>query len=239
MTNIRPVAEASTAVQAAANAVSGSYRYVRIYGTARSVGNNWGYSIFELKVYGSVGSVISASTSRSSVAATSSNKSSTISSAPVSSVASSATSSVALGNIAPLYTHTTPLEPESVVEFAGRVETIFSDRSRDRHAREVRVEPVPAFTDETGFLRNMEQGSGYDHYLPHYWLDRTVTVMIKDYIAKGGTFIEVEMYSQIPMESTGTRFFYYGVGTVAEYMDNTGVTLWQRRSTKRHSSLDW
>jgi endo-1,3-1,4-beta-glycanase ExoK len=34
-------------------AVSGSYRYVRIYGTARSVGNSWGYSIWSLKVYGS------------------------------------------------------------------------------------------------------------------------------------------------------------------------------------------
>ena len=34
------------------NAVSGLYRYVRIYCTDRSAGNNWGYSIFELKVYG-------------------------------------------------------------------------------------------------------------------------------------------------------------------------------------------
>lgn len=35
------------------NAVAGTYRYVRIYCTARSAGNNWGYSIWELKVYGS------------------------------------------------------------------------------------------------------------------------------------------------------------------------------------------
>lgn len=206
------------------NAVSGSYRYVRIYGTVRSVGNNWGYSIFELKVYGSGSTASSASSSVSSTPVISSSKSSVSSSSAISSAASSA-SSVALGNIVPLYNNTTALEPESVVEFADHVETIFSDRSRDRHAREVRTEPVPAFTDETGFLRAMEQGSGYDHYLPHYWLDRTVTVIIKDYIAKGGTYIDVEMYSQIPMESTGTRFFYYGVGTVAEYMDNTGVTL--------------
>ena len=32
--------------------VSGSYRYVRILGTQRSVGNNWGYSIFEMRVLG-------------------------------------------------------------------------------------------------------------------------------------------------------------------------------------------
>ena len=33
------------------NAVSGNYRYVRIYATTRSTGNQWGYSIWELKVY--------------------------------------------------------------------------------------------------------------------------------------------------------------------------------------------
>ncbi|RYZ55603.1 MAG: thiol oxidoreductase [Sphingobacteriales bacterium] len=207
------------------NAVSGSYRYVRIYGTARSTGNQWGYSIYELKVYGSGGAVSSTSSVVSSTPVVTSSSKSSASSSPVVSSAASSTSSVALGNIVPLYNNATALEPESVVEFADRVETTFSDRSRDRHAREVRTEPVPAFTDETGFLRNMEQGSGYDHYLPHYWLDRTVTVIIKDYIAKGGTYIDIEMYSQVPMESTGTRFFYYGVGTVAEYMNNTGVTL--------------
>ena len=33
--------------------VSGSYRYVRMNGTTRSVGNDWGYSIWEMAVYGS------------------------------------------------------------------------------------------------------------------------------------------------------------------------------------------
>jgi hypothetical protein len=32
--------------------VVGSYRYVRMVGISRSVGNNWGYSIFEMEVYG-------------------------------------------------------------------------------------------------------------------------------------------------------------------------------------------
>ncbi len=43
--------------------VSGSYRYVRIYATQRSVGNAWGYSIFELKVYGKSSSSSSSSSS--------------------------------------------------------------------------------------------------------------------------------------------------------------------------------
>lgn len=33
--------------------VGGSYRYVRMYGTKRSAGNYWGYSIWSFKVYGS------------------------------------------------------------------------------------------------------------------------------------------------------------------------------------------
>jgi hypothetical protein len=45
------------------NAVSGSYRYVRIYCTALSTGNNWGYSIFELKVYAAGATSSSAATS--------------------------------------------------------------------------------------------------------------------------------------------------------------------------------
>lgn len=32
--------------------VSGNYRYLRIYGTARSTGNQWGYSIWEIRVMG-------------------------------------------------------------------------------------------------------------------------------------------------------------------------------------------
>ncbi|WP_323814211.1 discoidin domain-containing protein [Cellvibrio sp. NN19] len=52
------------------NAVSGNYRYVRIYATARSTGNQWGYSIWELKVYaqGTAASSSVASSSSSSVA---------------------------------------------------------------------------------------------------------------------------------------------------------------------------
>jgi hypothetical protein len=65
------------------NAVSGSYRYVRIYATERSAGNQWGYSIWELKVYAQGASSSAASSVASSVAT----------SAATSSVASSAVSS--------------------------------------------------------------------------------------------------------------------------------------------------
>lgn len=49
------------------SAVSGSYRYVRVYATERSAGNQWGYSIWELKVYGNTPS--SSSSSAASIGA--------------------------------------------------------------------------------------------------------------------------------------------------------------------------
>jgi hypothetical protein len=50
--------------------ISGSYRYIRIYGTSRSAGNYWGYSIYELQVFGSGGA--NSSATRSSIASSSS-----------------------------------------------------------------------------------------------------------------------------------------------------------------------
>jgi GH18 family chitinase len=41
-------------------AVSGNYRYVRMNGTARSAGNDWGYSIWEMEVYGASNSTLPA-----------------------------------------------------------------------------------------------------------------------------------------------------------------------------------
>lgn len=54
------------------NPVSGSYRYVRIYGTARSAGNAWGYSIFELKIFGATGTSSQSSSAISSASGTTS-----------------------------------------------------------------------------------------------------------------------------------------------------------------------
>lgn len=50
-TNLKTVTGATFGTRTDTHAVSGNYRYVRIYATARSVGNQWGYSIWELKVY--------------------------------------------------------------------------------------------------------------------------------------------------------------------------------------------
>lgn len=202
-------------------AVSGSYRYLRIYGTQRSLTNQWGYSILELKVYGSGG------TPTSSVAPSSVPASSTPAVASSSSVPSSSAtnSSVALGNITPLYNANTVREPELVIEYPDRIETIWSDRGRDRHAREPKLKkPTPGLSEEA-MLKELEEGSGYDHYLAHYWIQRTATIIIKDYVAKGGDRIDFDMYTLTPLGPKDLRVWFRGVNTVAEFYDNGYVGL--------------
>lgn len=65
-TTLKTVTGAAFGNRTDTHTVSGSYRYVRIYATARSAGNTWGYSIFELKVYAQ--GTAASSSSASSVA---------------------------------------------------------------------------------------------------------------------------------------------------------------------------
>lgn len=91
-------------------AVAGSFRYVRIYATQRSVGNGWGYSIFELKVYAQSGS---------------------------SSLSSSSSSSSAPSAYVPLFPAGTQVtEQIQYKEADGTLVTLMGMRSTERHARE-------------------------------------------------------------------------------------------------------
>ncbi len=64
-TTLKTVTGGTFGTRTDTNAVSGNYRYVRVYCTERSVGNQWGYSIFELKVYGNTPSSSSSSSAAS------------------------------------------------------------------------------------------------------------------------------------------------------------------------------
>ncbi len=79
--------------------LSGRYHYLRINATQRSAGNNWGYSIWEWKVFGSViasSATSNTSSSKSSSVLSSSSKSSSTQSTSSSSVKSSSSSSSAI-----------------------------------------------------------------------------------------------------------------------------------------------
>lgn len=87
--------------------------------------------------------------------------------------------------------------------------TRLGDRARDRHARE-------------------DVFASYDHYLNHYWEHRTVSIEIVDTVgraADGGeiTFHVTTQYKLSDNEAE-LRFFYRGVGTVAEYHNNGVMT---------------
>ncbi|WP_236250473.1 di-heme oxidoredictase family protein [Microbulbifer sp. ALW1] len=277
--------------------VDGIYRYVRINGITRSAGNQWGYSIWELGVYGTaascdngcivevngttaqarmsggdivdvhylvngggqlnvrmtqsgndwyhdipnlspgdslsvyytkitngVGETTSpaqytftgqggsssggGSSSSSSSGSGSSSGSSSSSSSSGGSSSSSSGGTPNLGNIVPLYDSATPLEPVQQYETATALVTRFSDRARDRHAKE-------------------DHFQAYDHYLSFYWEDRTASIEIIDEVAKGGDTVRMNVRTQFKLSDTEAenRWFYRGVGTVAEYCDNGVMTV--------------
>jgi len=105
------------------------------------------------------------------------------------------------GDIVPLYTSSTALEHALIYETNDAVVTKFSDRGRDRHAKE-------------------DQFQQYDHYLSHYWTHRTARYKFTDYVAKGGSSILVEWVSEWQLEALEFRAWYSGMNTVAEYHGN-------------------
>lgn len=153
-----------------------------------------------------------ASSSRSSTPVSSSSRSSTPTSvAPSSSSRSSTAASVtpssssaaSLGSIVPLYNSSTVLEGAIQFDRGDALVTRIADRGRDRHAKE-------------------DQFQAYDHFLSFYWEHRTAEIEIVDYVAKGGSVVRMNVKTQFKLNDTEAenRWFYRGVGTVAEYYDN-------------------
>jgi CxxC motif-containing protein (DUF1111 family) len=280
--------------------LSGTYRYLRINALTRSAGNDWGYSIYEVDVFGSApvasssssvssappancalgcvttlnsntlrasvtggdivdihytvngggqqnlrmnnsggnwtydigglpaGAVVSVSFTiikngagqttgwtsytlgggASSTPSSSSSSSVPSSSAPSSSSvappsSSSVASSAPLGNIVPLYNSSTALEPVTKFDRGDALVTRISDRARDRHAKENHFQ-------------------AYDHFLTFYWEQRTATIEIVDYVAKGGTTVRMNVVTQGKLDDlqAENRWFYIGMNTLAEYCGN-------------------
>lgn len=142
----------------------------------------------------------SSSAPSSSVAPSSS---SAPSSSPVASSSSSVASSVALGDITPLFNQNTALEPVIQYDRGDALITRFSDRGRDRHAKENHFQ-------------------AYDHYLTFYWEQRTAAIEIVDYVAKGGTKIVMNVRAEGLLDNAQAenRWWYVGRNTLAEYCGN-------------------
>jgi CxxC motif-containing protein (DUF1111 family) len=108
-------------------------------------------------------------------------------------------------NVVPLYSSGTALEPALVVDTGSALITRLADRARDRHAREA-------------------QFQNYDHYLPLYWVTRTIGIEIIDRVAKGGSDITVNVTSLHPLETPDFRAFYQGQTVLSQYWFNVDMT---------------
>lgn len=110
---------------------------------------------------------------------------------------------VPIGDIIPLFDESTTLEPAVVEDTPTALITHWSDRARDRHAREARF-------------------NSYEHYLHIYWENRVAEVEIIDTVGKGGNSVtfNVKTLWKLDDKQAELRFFFRGIGTVAEYSDN-------------------
>lgn len=132
---------------------------------------------------------------------------------------------VVVPGLVPLFDETTPLEPDVLEDTGDALITRLGDRGRDRHAR------------EDNFM-------AYDHYLKLYWEDRTVSIEIVDTVGRdpGGGSITFNVESEFKLEDQQAelRFFYRGIGTVAEYHNNGVMTplddLHYTRSVTHHGA---
>lgn len=115
--------------------------------------------------------------------------------------------STPIGPWAALHDASTPLEQDILVNSPTALTTYLGDRARDRHARE-------------------NEFQAYDHYLKFYWEDRTAAIEIIDPIGKGGNTITFNVTTQFKLSDNEAelRFFYEGLGTVAQYCNNGVMT---------------
>ena len=107
------------------------------------------------------------------------------------------------GEITPLYDTSTTLEPDSQFDRGDALVTRWSDRPRTRHARE-------------------DEFQAYDHYIAFYFENRSSNIEIVDYVAKGGSTIEMNVRTLFPLSpiEAENRWWYQGFTTVAQYASN-------------------
>ena len=110
------------------------------------------------------------------------------------------------GDITPLFSSSTVLQPDTQEETEDALITRFSDRPRTRHAKE-------------------DEFQSYDHYISFYFENRSSNIEIIDKVAKGGDTIEMNVRTIFPLNQTAAenRWWYTGVNTVAEYGGNGGM----------------
>ncbi len=171
-------------------------------GTVR--GTVYGYSLWEFEVYAASGPTATTAPSLTPTRTATTGPSPT---------------PVPLGNIIPLYTSSSAIDPVLVQDIGSAIVTRFGDRARDRHAR------------EANFMN-------YAHFLPLYWEFRTVGIEIIDTIAKGGTTLTANITTLHQMDTPDFRAFYLGSGVLTNYyynIDSTQIDPFHYTATIDHN----
>lgn len=222
--------------------VSGNYRYVRMYGTKRSVGNQWGYSIWSFKVYGVVSSsssssIASITNSKISSSIPGSKSSSAISLSSLSSKSASANSvSSQNQSYSPLFSKDTQvMEQIQYIEPDGTLVTRAGYRPTLRHARERGEYWYNAGDFDVGSgPNNIDAGPGrYFQWPELYFQNRTMGLLIRDGAPAGRSTLDIYQVvnsgawirtgiNVFRSTTTGTYGWKYGAGmrnTSAAYKD--------------------
>jgi len=108
-----------------------------------------------------------------------------------------------IGQINKLYNDSTALEPiTSFIRDDAVVVTRFSDRGRDRHAK------------------NSDFVDHYDHYLAHYWEYRTMRLQLEDYVPNGQSRIVATWITEAELGAREFRVWYSGANTTGQFWFN-------------------
>lgn len=91
--------------------------------------------------------------------------------------------------VVPLYDEGTLREPDVLELTDTALITRYSDRARDRHAREAVF-------------------NSYDHYLPFYWEQRVAEIEIEDRVARGGTALVFRFMTHAALNPAEFRTFF-------------------------------
>jgi CxxC motif-containing protein (DUF1111 family) len=197
-------------------AVSGTGRYVRLYGTVRAT--IYGYSLWEFEIYAPTGATATSTATATATArptatattratATATTRATFTATATATATATptargTATPTATVGSVVSLFDGGTALEPDMIVDTPTALITRWGDRSRDRHAREANF-------------------ASYDHYLPLYFQYRTHQIEMIDHVAKGQPGgITINITSLWTINLKDVRLFYSGVGGENLYYAN-------------------
>jgi CxxC motif-containing protein (DUF1111 family) len=223
--------------------VTGVYRYVRMLGTSRSVGNNWGYSIFEMEAYGSPSAPIPDS-DNDGVNDAMDQCANTPAGVPVDSVgceiiivpiededndgvvdavdqclgtpAGTAVNSFGCPiNIGAIIPLYSPSTALEPIASYVRADGVVVTRFGDRGRDRHAKENV--FHDPN----NIFNSDHYDHWLAHYWEFRTMRVQFEDHVANGQSLIRVSYITDSRLGAEEFRAWYSGTTALGQFMDNS------------------